>query len=39
MLEAVMPRPDIALTEGDILVLLGSSESLVAAEIYLVSGK
>lgn len=39
MLEAVMPRPDIALAEGDILVLLGSSESLVAAEIYLVSGK
>jgi len=39
MLEAISPRPDIELKEGDILVLLGSNESLVAAEIYLVSGK
>lgn len=39
MLEAIAPRPDIELKEGDILVLLGSNESLVAAEIYLVSGK
>ncbi|HAF00965.1 MAG TPA: potassium transporter [Methylophilaceae bacterium] len=39
MLEAVVPRPDIVLSEGDVLVLLGSNENLVAAEIYLVSGK
>ena len=39
MLEDILPRPDITLADGDVLVLLGSPENLVAAEIYLVSGK
>lgn len=39
MLEAVSPRPDIVIDEGDVLVLLGTNESLVAAEVFLVSGK
>lgn len=39
MPEVVTPRPDIVLGEGDVLVLLGSSKGLVAAEVYLVSGK
>jgi CPA2 family monovalent cation:H+ antiporter-2 len=39
MLEAISPRPDIVLHEGDVLVLLGSSDALVAAEIFIVSGK
>jgi monovalent cation:H+ antiporter-2, CPA2 family len=38
MLEDIHPRPDIVLAEGDVLVLLGSSENLVAIEIYLMSG-
>lgn len=39
MLEAITPRPDIVVGEGDVLVLLGNNESLVAAEVFLVSGK
>jgi CPA2 family monovalent cation:H+ antiporter-2 len=39
MLEAITPRADIILSDGDILVLLGSNQALVAAEVYLVSGK
>jgi CPA2 family monovalent cation:H+ antiporter-2 len=39
MLEPILPRSDIVLTDGDVLVLLGNNESLVAAEVYLVSGK
>ena len=38
MLEDIHPRPDIMLAEGDVLVLLGSAEDLVAAEIFLLSG-
>lgn len=38
MLEDIQPRPDIMLTEGDVLVLLGSAQNLVAIEIYLMSG-
>ena len=38
MLEDIQPRPDIVLTEGDVLVLLGSAENLVAIEIYLMTG-
>ncbi|MGQ0442750.1 MAG: cation:proton antiporter domain-containing protein [Methylophilaceae bacterium] len=39
MLEDIIPRPDIVLTEGDVLVLLGRPEGLIAAETYLISGK
>ncbi len=39
MLEPIAPRPDIQLADGDVLVLLGTNESLVAAEVFLVSGK
>lgn len=39
MLESITPRPDIVVGEGDVLVLLGNNESLVAAEVFLVSGK
>jgi monovalent cation:H+ antiporter-2, CPA2 family len=38
MLEDIQPRPDIVLAEGDVLVLLGSAENLVAIEMYLMSG-
>jgi monovalent cation:H+ antiporter-2, CPA2 family len=38
MLEDIHPRPDMVLAEGDVLVLLGSAENLVAIEIYLMSG-
>jgi monovalent cation:H+ antiporter-2, CPA2 family len=38
MLEPIPPRPEMVLGEGDVLVLLGNNESLVAAEVYLVSG-
>ena len=38
MLEDIHPRPDIMLAEGDVLVLLGSAEDLVAVEIFLISG-
>jgi CPA2 family monovalent cation:H+ antiporter-2 len=39
MLEDIMPRGDIMLADGDVVVLLGSPQDLIAAEIYLVSGK
>jgi len=39
MLEDIPPRPDIILAEGDVVVLLGSPQDLIAAEIYLISGK
>ena len=39
MLEDIHPRDDIALAAGDVLVLFGSPQSLIAAEIYLISGK
>ncbi|MFM9834602.1 MAG: cation:proton antiporter [Methylophilaceae bacterium] len=39
MPEPIEPRDDITLGDGDVLVLLGSSENLIAAEIYLISGK
>jgi monovalent cation:H+ antiporter-2, CPA2 family len=39
MLEPITPRPDIQLSDGDVLVLLGNNESLVATEVFLVSGK
>jgi CPA2 family monovalent cation:H+ antiporter-2 len=35
----IMPRPDIVLMEGDVLVLLGTQEDITAAEMYLTSGK
>ncbi|MFQ6334692.1 cation:proton antiporter [Methylophilus sp. 3sh_L] len=39
MPEPIAPRPDIILTEGDILVLLGSNAALIAMEVYLISGR
>jgi monovalent cation:H+ antiporter-2, CPA2 family len=39
MLEDIVPRGDIVLADGDVLVLLGSPKSLIAAEIYLISGQ
>lgn len=39
MLEEITPRPDIVLGEGDVIVLLGPQEAIVAAEIYLISGQ
>lgn len=39
MPEPIMPRPDIMLGEGDILVLLGSNTALIAMEVYLISGR
>jgi CPA2 family monovalent cation:H+ antiporter-2 len=39
MLEDIVPRGDITLAEGDVLVLLGSPQDLIAAEIYLISGQ
>jgi len=38
MLEDIEPRPDMILLDGDVLVLLGTPDGLVAAESYLVSG-
>jgi monovalent cation:H+ antiporter-2, CPA2 family len=35
----ILPRPDIVLMEGDVVVLLGTQEGLIAAEMYLTSGK
>lgn len=35
----IPPRPDIVLGEGDVVVLLGPQEGIVAAEIYLISGQ
>ena len=39
MLEDIAPRGDITLVDGDVLVLLGLPDDLVAAETYLISGK
>jgi monovalent cation:H+ antiporter-2, CPA2 family len=39
MLEDIAPRDDIALAAGDVLVLFGSPQNLIAAETYLISGK
>lgn len=39
MLEDILPRDDIVLADGDVLVLYGSPQALVAAEIYLITGK
>ncbi len=39
MLEDITPRGDIMLADGDVLVLFGSPQSLIAAEIYLITGK
>jgi len=39
MLEDIHARDDIILEAGDVLVLFGSPQSLIAAEIYLISGK
>lgn len=39
MMEDMMPRAEMILLEGDVVVLLGPPEGLVAAEIYLISGK
>lgn len=39
MPEPIAPRPDIVLTEGDVLVLLGSNTALIAIEVYLISGR
>jgi monovalent cation:H+ antiporter-2, CPA2 family len=39
MLEDIAPRDDIMLGNGDVLVLLGLPDDLVAAEVYLMSGK
>ncbi len=39
MLEDIAPRGDITLVAGDVLVLLGLPDDLVAAEIYLFSGQ
>lgn len=35
----IQPRENIVLGDGDIVVLLGAQEAIVAAEIYLISGK
>jgi monovalent cation:H+ antiporter-2, CPA2 family len=39
MPEPVVPRGDIVLGEGDVLVLLGSNAALIAMEVYLISGR
>ena len=39
MLEDIAPRDDITLKAGDVIVLFGSPQDLIAAEIYLISGK
>lgn len=39
MLEDITPRGDIVLADGDVLVLYGGPQALVAAEIYLITGK
>ena len=39
MPEPISPRDDITLAEGDVLVLLGRPEDLIAVEIYLISGR
>lgn len=39
MLEDILPRPDIVMAEGDILVLLGSPADLSSTEKFLLSGR
>lgn len=39
MLEDILPRPDIVIGEGDILVLLGSPADLGSAEKFLLTGR
>ncbi len=39
MLEDIAPRGDITLATGDVLVLLGSPQNLIAVETYLISGQ
>ncbi len=39
MLEDIAPRGDIVLADGDVLVLYGGPQALVAAEVYLITGK
>jgi len=39
MLEDIAPRGDIMLADGDVLVLYGSPQDLIAAETYLITGK
>jgi monovalent cation:H+ antiporter-2, CPA2 family len=39
MLEDIAPRGDIVLADGDVLVLYGTPQGLIAAEIYLITGK
>ncbi|HSI28009.1 MAG: cation:proton antiporter [Methylophilus sp.] len=39
MPEPIVPRGDIVLNEGDVLVLLGSNAALIAMEVYLISGR
>ncbi len=39
MLEDILPRPDIVLDEGDILVLFGSPADLSSAEKFLLTGR
>ncbi|PPD57071.1 MAG: potassium transporter [Methylotenera sp.] len=39
MLEDILPRPDIVIGEGDILVLLGSPADLGGAEKFLLTGR
>lgn len=39
MPEPIVPRVDIVLNEGDVLVLLGSNAALIAMEVYLISGR
>lgn len=39
MRSEILPRPDIVLGEGDVVILLGPQKGIVAAEIYLISGQ
>jgi monovalent cation:H+ antiporter-2, CPA2 family len=39
MLEDIAPRGDIMLSDGDVLVLFGGPQNLIAAESYLISGQ
>jgi len=39
MLEDIPSRGDIVLADGDVLVLYGGQQALVAAEVYLITGK
>jgi CPA2 family monovalent cation:H+ antiporter-2 len=39
MLEDIAPRGDMVLADGDVLVLFGGPQNLIAAESYLISGQ